>query len=201
MKTEIIEMIRDILPEYDKVNEGGHGREHIIDVITKSYHMAIEFGENPEVCCTAALLHDIGLLNYSRKIHHIGSAIYVTEHIDMLSRYFNEEEIYKIFSAVLEHRSGFNEEYTSLVSKIVSDADRSTNIYLMISRSYQYNKNKGFNEEKIYREVYSHLKEKYYDRKYTFISRSLQEELDNARTILENKTLFDEYYKKITSSL
>ena len=201
MRTQIIEMIRDILPEYDKVKEGGHGREHIVNVITKSYHMAVEFGENPEVCCTAALMHDIGLLKYSRKLHHIGSAIYVAENINMLSRYFNEEEIYKIFRAVLEHRSGYTGKHTSLVSKIVSDADRSTNIYLMISRSYQYNKSKGYDEEKIYKEVYSHLKEKYYDRKYTFISRSLQEDLDNARMILENKTVFDKYYKKITSSL
>lgn len=200
MRTQIIGLIQDVLPKYDNVKEGGHGKDHIIDVIEKSYNMAIEFNENPEVCCVAALFHDIGLLTNSRAVHHIASAIYVVEHAKFLKRYFKEDEIYKIYSAVLEHRSGYNGEYTSMISKIVSDADRSTNIYKMISRSYAYNKSKGYDEDKIYNEVYGHLKEKYYERRYKFLSSELQKELDDAREILKNEEEFKRYYKEITSS-
>lgn len=200
MRTQIIGLIQDILPKYDNVKEGGHGREHIKDVIEKSYTMAKEFNENPEVCCVAALFHDIGLLTNSREVHHIASAVYVAENLELLRRYFNDDEIYKIFSAVLEHRSGYKGEYTSMVSKIISDADRSTNIYKMISRSYAYNKSKGYEEDKIYNEVYTHLKEKYYQRTYKFLSSELQKELDEAREILKNEEMFKKYYKEITSS-
>lgn len=47
MRTQIIGLIQDVLPKYDNVKEGGHGKDHIIDVIEKSYNMAIEFNENP----------------------------------------------------------------------------------------------------------------------------------------------------------
>lgn len=199
MRTQIIGLIQDILPKYDNVKEGGHGREHIIDVIEKSYDMAIEFNENTEVCCVAALFHDIGLLTNSREVHHISSAIYVAENLELLRRYFDDNDIYKIFSAVLEHRSGYKGEYTSIISKIVSDADRSTDIYRMISRSYAYNKSKGFEEDRIYNEVYTHLKEKYYQRTYKFLSAKLQKDLDNAREILKDEETFKKYYKEITS--
>ena len=200
MRTQIIGLMQDVLPKYDNVKEGGHGRKHIIDVIEKSYNMAIEFNENPEVCCVAALFHDIGLLTNSRAVHHISSAIYVAENLELLRRYFDDNDIYKIFSAVLEHRSGYKGEYTSMVSKIVSDADRSTDIYRMISRSYAYNKSKGYEEDKIYNEVYGHLKEKYYERSYKFLSAKLQKDLDNAREILKDEETFKKYYKEITSS-
>lgn len=201
MRKEIIELIENILPKYDEVEVkyGGHGREHIKDVITKSYDMAIEFKQNPEVCCVAALLHDIGLLTTSRKYHHIGSGIYVMEHIEMLQKYFNDEEIYIIFKAVIEHRSKFNGEYFSMISKIVSDADRSSNIVLMITRSYEYNK-PNYNGIELQNVVYEHLKEKYYDRQYSFISKELQHDLDEARKILSNRELFNQYYDKITNN-
>ena len=80
-----------------------------------------------------------------------------------------------------------------MVSKIVSDADRSTNIYKMISRSYAYNKSKGYEEDKIYNEVYTHLKEKYYERRYKFLSSELQKELNDAREILKNEEEFKRY--------
>lgn len=201
MRTQIIGLMQDILPKYDGVKEGGHGRGHIIDVIKKSYDMAIEFNEDPEVCCVAALFHDIGLLTNSRSVHHISSAIYVAENLELLRRYFSDDDIYKIFSAVLEHRSGYKDKYTSMVSKIVSDADRSTDIYRMISRSYAYNKSKGYEEDRIYNEVYSHLKEKYYERTYNFLSSKLQKDLNDAREILKNEEEFKKYYKEITANL
>lgn len=70
----------------------------------------------------------------------------------------------------------------------------------MISRSYAYNKSKGYEEDKIYNEVYTHLKEKYYQRSYKFLSVKLQKDLDNAREILKDEETFKKYYKEITSS-
>lgn len=201
MRKQVIGLMQDILPEYNKVKEGGHGKDHIIDVIEKSYDMAIEFNENPEVCCVAALLHDIGLITHSREEHHIGSEIWVKEHKEMLKRFFKDNEIYRIQKAVLEHRSTFKGKYTSFISRIISDADRSTNIYLMISRSYLYNKSKGYDEEEIYKNVYTHLKEKYGEREYVFMSNKLQKELDEAKEILLDENKFNEYYKKIVSEL
>lgn len=200
MRKEIINLIKeDILPKYDEVKCGGHGRDHIETVIRKSYDMAIEFNQNPELCCVAAALHDIGLLTNSRKYHHIGSAIYVCENIQTLRKYFSDDEIYIIFKAVLEHRSGFKDEYFSIVSKIVSDADRSSNIVLMITRAYEYNKPKhnGIDLQNV---VYEHLKEKYYDRQYSFMSKQLQNDINEARKILSNRDLFNQYYDKITNN-
>lgn len=99
----------------------------------------------------------------------------------------------------MEHRSGFKDEYFSIVSKIVSDADRCDNIVTMITRSYEYNKS-NYNGIELQNVVYEHLKEKYYDRQYSFISKKLQHDLNEAKKILSNRELFNQYYDKITNN-
>ena len=200
MRNEIIQLIKDILPEYDNVLCGGHGREHVKDVITKSYNIAIELEQDPEVCCVAALLHDIGLLTHTREFHHIGSSLYILKHISILEKYFNDEQIYTIFKAVMEHRSGYKGKYFSLVSKIVADADRSSNIKTMIIRSYAYNKSKINDKKELQNVVYNYLKEKYYDKEYDFVSKQLQDDMNNAKFILSDRKMFNKYYDTIINN-
>lgn len=200
MRNEIIKLIENTLSLYDNCPEGGHGREHIIDVIKTSYNIAKELKVNKEIAVVSALFHDIGLLTHPREFHHIGSGEYIKNNKSEILNLFSENDINLIYKAVIEHRSGFDKtKYSSIYSKIVSDADRSVDINTMIKRSYQYNKEKNiYTEEEIYNQVYSHLVYKYGKGGKVKLNLPYSEnKLERSREILADEKLFQLKYKEI----
>ena len=53
---------KNVLPQYDTNNVGGHGKEHIETVINRSFEIVNEFhlDINKDMVYTIAAFHDIG---------------------------------------------------------------------------------------------------------------------------------------------
>lgn len=125
-----------ILPMYKK-NDSAHGIEHAKYVIKRSVMFARKNKVNINIAYTAAAFHDIGH-NLDTKSHELISAdIFISD--IFLKTFFNEDSRNLIFKAILEHRASYDNDLTSIYSKIISTADRTTNIKKAIQRSIEYN--------------------------------------------------------------
>lgn len=163
LRRDVKQFIIFSLDLYDDCPDRGHGKEHISQVIEHAVAMSKEMDLDENIAAVAACFHDVGLMwgDCTREHHHINSGKFIEDNYEVFRCYFTNSEIAKIKAAVEEHRSSYKGEYTSIYSLIISDADRSCDIITMISRSYLYNLDHGTPMDKLYNEVYNHLKEKY----------------------------------------
>lgn len=193
---------------YEKLKEkynnfdSAHGVDHINTVIENALLINKKLGYpyKENVILIAALYHDIGMI-VDRKTHHLESAKYVLSDDEILE-HVTEEERYLISKACEEHRASYNGEFTSLLSKIINDADSMTDVITMVTRSIQYSLSVIKENESLYDKVYSHLKEKYGRNGYCKFKLEISYEINNTEElwkILENEVLFEhEFHKAIT---
>ena len=182
--------------------DGAHDDKHARMVIKNSEYIAKRIMEdegiiiNMDMVRVIAAMHDLGL-EYDRETHHIKSGEIVRQEQE-LKEYFNVYQIRIIAKAVEEHRASYKGEYTSIYSKIVSDADRMNDIHTMIERTYKWNR-KHFpehNDEEIYNEVITHLQDKFGEKGYArFNTKYAEEMLNQSRKIIMNNEEFDKIYK------
>ena len=201
MKQELNLFIERVIEQY-KNFDGAHDDEHARMVIKNSEYIAQQLMkyENEELdmdlVIVIAAMHDLGLA-YDRKTHHIKSGEIVRKEKE-LRRFFTEEQIELIAKSVEEHRASYKGEYTSIYSKIVSDADRMNDIYTMISRTYKWNRKHypEHNDEEIYDEVIIHLQDKYGENGYArFNTKYAEDVLNQTRKIIMDNEEFDKIYE------
>lgn len=193
-------LTENILDRY-KTFDKGHGVNHIATVVDSSIKLSKYFPVNKNMVLTIAIYHDLGM-SVDRKFHQIHSKNILINDIN-LEKWFTKEEIVLMGEACEDHRASNAHKPRSIYGYIVSDADRTTDIYDMIERCYNFSK-KNFsdlNEEETYRRVYSHLVEKYGEGGYAKFY--LEESKDvimkpyiEAQEILRNEEDFKEYYNK-----
>ena len=166
---EFIKLVVGILNLYHENNDG-HGKDHIITVITNTLEYITFYKLNEtskKIVVLGAVCHDLGLIDGDRSIHHYKSASLVYELIP-LRNYFNDEIIiHKIAECCLFHRASNNSDlnHISLEAKIVADCDNDFDINTIIRRSIQYHWNKNhYNKNKlnvIISNVIEHMEEKF----------------------------------------
>ena len=185
--------------------DGAHSIDHARDVIEKSMKLSKYFEDIDEnLVYTIAAYHDVGLASGDRKNHHIESEIFV-KNDDNLKIFFTDEEINIIAIACKEHRTSSKETPSSIYSCIVSDADGTDPIEIMIERSYYYSlKNYTFkiskNSNKIYEDIYAHLFSKYGKNGYCKYHLKESYKLFNKKEIediLDNEGLFKNIYNRV----
>ena len=126
----------NILPIYDK-NEECHGLTHIRYVISRSLKFAFEMTNiNYNMVFVIAAYHDIGH-HVDYKNHEKVSAEMLLADLN-LKKYFNEEQIRIMADAIYDHRASLEYEPRTIYGKIVSSADRNTNINTILQRTYTY---------------------------------------------------------------
>ena len=198
---ELDRFIERTIEKYKKF-DGAHDDNHARMVIKNSEYIAINImkDENIEldmnIVRVVAAMHDLGLA-YDRETHHTKSGEIVRKEKE-LRRFFSEEQIELIAKSVEEHRASYKGEYTSVYSKIVSDADRMNDINTMIERTYKWNRKHypNKNDEEIYNEVISHLQDKYGEKGYArFNTKYAEDVLNQSRKIIMNNEEFDKIYK------
>ena len=126
-----------IFNEYKK-NEPGHGINHIKYVIKRS----LEFANNTqniniEMVYVIAAYHDIGH-HIDRKNHEKVSADILLSDVK-LKEFFSDDEIKVMSIAILDHRASSNSIPRNIYGKIVSSADRNTDVLKTLERCYSYN--------------------------------------------------------------
>ena len=191
-----------ILPEYSK-NESGHGIEHINYVINRCFKFAEQFDNiDMNVLYTIACFHDIAH-HIDKKNHEILSAQVFFENGDM-RQFFSDEERIIIKEGIEDHRASANHEPRSDYGKIISSADRSTNVdeFLKRTHSYTLKHEPDLNKDEIIERAYYHTKDKYgksgYAKNYV-----IDEEYNNFKNqineLLNDKEKFKKYYFQLNN--
>ena len=192
---------KNIFPEYEK-NDYGHRIDHIEYVIRRSLKFAEEVDNiNFDMVYTIAAYHDIGH-NINPKEHEriSGEILYADE---KLKEFFTVEEINVMKEAIEDHRASKNEEPRSIYGKIVSSADRNTDLLNPLIRTYAYRKNL-YPEDKleiIIEESKKHLIEKFGSKGYAtekmyFEDFEYKKFLEDINELLKDDKLFREKYLK-----
>lgn len=186
------EVINEVRPFYER-NDTAHNMKHACDVcdLALDMHEYMIKNNNAEAkkisryeIIAAAWVHDI-YSTLSRDNHHEVAATYVLDYQNKpIFEIFDKEQIHRISHAVREHRASYTGEYYSILSEIISAADRGIpNIELIINRSIVYRNGKAVDNAATARAVYEHIKQKYsrngYGRFNNIYKEYFQYELDN----------------------
>lgn len=193
--------LNQLVKRYNKF-DGAHDEQHALMVMKNSVYIANrlmkEENENLNINMvkTIAAMHDLGL-EFDRETHHTKSGEIVRKDKN-LRKFFSEEEIEIIAKAVEEHRASYKGDYTSIYSKIVSDADRMNDIRTMISRTYKWNQKHypELDEKGLYDVIIGHLRDKYGEKGYArFNTKYAEEILNQTRKVIMDDNEFMKIYK------
>ena len=129
---EYIEKV--ILPEYEK-NEQGHGPKHIEYVVRRSLEFARQVeGVNLDMVYAVASYHDIGHHIDAKNHERVSAGIFADD--ENMYMFFTPDEIDIIYEAIEDHRASGDHEPRSVYGKIVSSADRRTDINNVMTTMY-----------------------------------------------------------------
>lgn len=128
----------NILPVYEK-NDKAHRIDHIEYVTSRSLRFAQSVdGINIDMVYVIASYHDIAHhIDSSR--HEELSAEYMMKD-EELKKYFTSEELKTMYEAIVDHRASIEYTPRSVYGKIVSSADRNTDLLSPLKRTYEYRK-------------------------------------------------------------
>lgn len=193
---------KNIFPEYEK-NESAHDINHIKYVIDRSMKFAEEVPEiNIDMVYTVAAYHDIGH-HIDAKNHEKVSAKILLNDKDLKS-FFTDEQINVMKEAVEDHRASSDHEPRTIYGKIVSSADRNTDIESSIKRTYSYTKkhNPKLTLDELIEESRHHLIEKfgregYATSKMYFKDEEYEKYLKSLTELTSNKEEFTKKYREI----
>ncbi len=203
MNKELIDYIQNnILPEYSK-NDSGHGNEHINYVIDRCFRFAEQFNNiDLDMLYTIAAFHDIAH-HIDKKNHEVISAKIFYDNED-IKHFFTDEQRIVIKEAIEDHRASSDSVPRSDYGKIISSADRSTDVNEFLRRTHAYTLKhhpESAIEEMLIR-AYNHTLDKYgndgyakhyvIDEEYT----KFRKEISN---LLSDKNLFNAKYLKVNN--
>lgn len=200
---ELEKYIKDkILPRYND-NDKGHGIDHVMYVIDRSFRFAKNIDNiNLNMVYTVAAYHDVGHSIDVKRHEEISAQILLDD--KELRKYFTEEEIRIMSDAVNDHRASLEYEPRSIYGKIVSSADRNTKIEVPFKRTYEYRKKHFGNMslKQIIDESYQHLlnkfgEEGYANEKIYFEDIEYKNFLEELGNLLKNRIEFDRRYIQI----
>lgn len=188
----------NIFSEYH-TNIGGHGIDHVITVIERSFELVDEFGldVNLDMVYTIAAFHDIGYKYNPDNHEQLSSEMFLKD--SKMKEFFNEEQIKIISEAIVDHRASLEYEARSIYGKIVSSADRAIDVDKMLERSILFQRDKHKDENPTDLQVieysYKKLSSKYgkdgYAKMY-FIDKKYTDYLARMQEIIEDKNKFIE---------
>ncbi|MBQ2910531.1 MAG: HD domain-containing protein [Bacilli bacterium] len=127
---------KNIYPEYQK-NDSGHNIDHIKYVLERSLKFAKTVPDiNLDMVYVIAAFHDIGHHIDAKNHEQVSSEI--LEKDEFIKDYFTKDELKTMVEAVVDHRASLEYIPRSIYGKIVSSADRNTDIDIPLKRTYSY---------------------------------------------------------------
>lgn len=178
-------------------DEGSHGWNHIQDVLRRAHRMSRDANEPWTPYASAAVMfHDTGLYPEGidkpemREGHETRGAEIARK---ALANVVDRSNLDLIAAAIAEHRGSYKGDYTSPLSDLVSSADRNpVTLEKAVRRSARYNAEHGVTGEQSYKNIASHLSEKYghggYARMPEHYQRTYAKALENFRTQMDKLT-------------
>lgn len=195
---------KNILPEYSK-NEQGHSIRHIEYVVRRSLEFAKQVEDvNLDMVYTVACYHDIGHHIDPQNHELISAEIFLQD--KNMHQFFNDEQIKIIYEAIQDHRASNSVGPRSVYGKIVSSADRRTDIDNIMRTMYSYRLNLHPNEpiKNNVEDAHRHISEKfahggYATTKMYFKDEEYEKIIEQAEYFKNNKNEFVKYYCKINN--
>ena len=125
-----------VLTQYVK-NDSGHSLEHIDYVIRRSLAFAVQFENiNCDMVYAAAVYHDIAH-HIDKKTHEkLSAEIFYSD--EKMKEFFTESQRKTVKEAIEDHRASLGTSPRSDYGKILSSADRSTDIDDFLRRTHAY---------------------------------------------------------------
>ena len=190
---------KQVLPVYEN-NEQGHGSKHIEYVVRRSLEFAKQVeGINLDMVYTIASYHDIGH-HIDAKNHEMVSADIFADDENMYY-FFTDEQIDIIYEAIQDHRASGDNEPRSIYGKIVSSADRRTDIDNVMTTMYTYGLKNRPNQtlQENIEDAYNHICRKfahggYATTKMYFKDEEYEKMLEQAEYFKNHKDEFVKYY-------
>ena len=201
---EEINYVEDkVLPLYD-TNIGGHGRDHILTVIMRSFEIKKEFDlslKNKLILIIAAY-HDIGYKKEPDNHEQVSSEMFLAD--KEIQKFLEPDEVQIVAEAIVDHRASLEYEARSEYGKLVSSADRETSVENMLKRSFLYQADKHADENPTIEQVIEYSFKKltkkfgkdgyakmyFPDKKYTEYLKEMQELLENKDKFIAREMKF-----------
>lgn len=150
-----------ILPQYEK-NDSGHSLPHIDYVLKRCFKFAEQFGNiDFNMLFAIATFHDIA--HHIDKKNHEKLSAEIFYNDEKMKDFFSEDERNLIKEAIEDHRASSDSSPRSDYGKIISSADRSTDIDEFLRRTHAYSL-KHFpdcTKEEMLKRAYDHTEQKY----------------------------------------
>jgi len=191
----------NIIPKYQFLDLA-HSGSHVYDVIEKSIEIAQDYNVDLNMVYTVAAFHDVGLIADRARHHIIGAQMLFDD--EFLKRRFSLEQLNIMKAAVEDHRASAKEPPRSIYGAIVAEADRSDDMDTVIQRTILFRAKKGESFEKIYPDIYDHIRDKYGDNGYLKVfleTKHTKKMLSDIRNLLKDTDIFKAYVKKIYDHL
>lgn len=189
-------------------NIGGHGIDHIKQVIERSFEIVDEFklNVNLDMVYTIAAFHDISYRDDPDRHEELSAEYFMND--EGIKKFFNEDECKIIYEAIIDHRASLEYEARSVYGKIVSSADREISVDNMLRRSYLFQRDKHEAENPTQDEIieysYKKLSSKYgkdgYAKMY-YPDKKYLDFLDEMQSLIENKDKFIQREKALAKIL
>jgi len=193
-----------IFPKY-KENDKAHNIEHIEYVINRSLKFASTVNNiDYNMVYTIAAYHDIGHHIDAKNHEKVSAQILLKD--DNLKNFFDSEKIKTISEAIEDHRASLEYEPRSIYGKIVSSADRNTDIDSILKRTYSYRMKhmRVASLEEIIEISRQHIinkfgKDGYAKGKMYFTDKEYEEFLNSVEELTEDKEKFKKLYMKVNN--
>ncbi len=190
----------EILPQYEK-NDSGHSLEHIDYVLKRCFKFAEQFQDiDFNILFAIATFHDIA--HHIDKKNHEKLSAEIFYNNEKMKEFFSDEERSLIKEAIEDHRASSDSSPRSDYGKIISSADRSTDIDDFLRRTHAYTLKHFPNctKEEMLERAYQHTEQKYGKEGYAkhYVK---DEEYESFRKeinlLLQDTEKFEEKYFKI----
>lgn len=192
----------NVLPVY-KNNEQGHGIKHIEYVVRRSLNFASQVqGINLDIVYTVACYHDVGHYIDAKNHEKVSADIFMKD--EGIKAFFTPEQITIIFEAIQDHRASGEGDPRSIYGKIVSSADRRTDLDDIMRTMYTYRlkHSPDISIQENIEEAYLHISRKfayggYGIAKMYFNDDEFSKLIEQAEYFKQNKDEFIKYYCNI----
>lgn len=197
--------VREFFKPFYENKDAAHGLDHVDGVAMTACNIIDSLSDYNEYrpAIIAAYAHDIFCEN--REHHHDLSARWVRENAEILHNLFEMEvsDIEDIANACREHRASYTDKYSSVLSQVISAADRGyPDLEQMTRRSLKFHSQSSF--DVAVRAVHHHIPDKYgadgYARYPAIYGQFYRDALVQLHTDIENK-FTEEYVRKIARTM
>ena len=192
----------NVLPEYVK-NDSGHGIEHVNYVINRCFLFAEQFDNiDLDMLYIIAAFHDIAH-HIDKKNHEKLSAEIFYKNCD-LKQFFTDKQRIIIKEGIEDHRASSDKVPRSDYGKIISSADRSTDVNEFLKRTHAYTlkHNPNSTVDEMLERAYNHTKEKYGNNGYAK-NYVIDEDYNNFKNeiiiLINDKETFNQRYIKVNN--